>query len=200
MLTFYFIRHGTKEAVPVDPQLTPLGMKQAEITAEHLRHTPFRAIIASPKQRTRHTAEILAKPHGISVQTDSRLVERLEWEAEKSFDEFIAEWKKTDIDRDYEPRNGISSNKNGERVENVLTELSEKYPEGNILIVTHGGTIGDMLRRLFAKTAFEYITDTETGATYINILECSVTIVQKTGGTYTLHKLADVSHLSIPLI
>lgn len=200
MLTFYFIRHGQKEAIPFDPPLTKIGFKQAEFTANLLKNINFLEVVSSPKLRTKQTAEIIARPHSINISTDFRLVERLEWEKDESFNEFITEWNKTDIDRSYLPKKGISSRSNGQRVKLLLDEISEKHQEGNILVVTHGGTIGDLLRNLFSETAIEHMTEPISGAKYIDILECSVTIIRKTNDKFELVKLGDISHLSIPLI
>lgn len=200
MITFYLVRHGQKEAVPFDPPLTTVGVKQAEVTAELLKDISFKKVVASPKLRTKQTAEIIAKPHSLPVSTDERLIERLEWENDETFDEFIAEWNKTDIDRSYLPKKGMSSNTNGERMKNILDELSEKYKDGNILIVSHGGTIGDLLRNLFTEEAIEHKTEPKSGARYIDILECGVTTIKKNDDKYELLKIGDISHLSIPLI
>lgn len=200
MITFYFVRHGNKEAVPFDPPLTAVGVKQAEVTAELLKNIDFQKVISSPKLRTRQTAEIIAKPHALKVAIDQRLIERLEWEKDESFDEFIAEWNKTDIDRSYQPKKGMSSLKNGEQIKYVLDELSSKCKDGNILIVTHGGTIGDLLRQLFTEQAIDHKTEPLSGARYIDILECSVTVIQKEKDKYELLKTNDISHLSTPLI
>jgi broad specificity phosphatase PhoE len=200
MITFYLVRHGTKEATPFDPSLTQVGVKQAETTAELLKNISFREIISSPKLRTKQTAELLAKPQVLPVVIDNRLVERLEWENNTSFDEFIKEWNKTDIDRNYLPRKGMSSSANGEQMKKILDELSQKHQEGNILIVTHGGTIGDLLRQLFTEKAINHKTESTSGAKYIDIPECSITTIQKLENEYKLGKLGDISHLSIPLI
>lgn len=200
MITFYLVRHGKKEAVPFDPPLTTVGLKQAEVTAEFLKDIQFKEVLASPKTRTKQTAEIIATSHSLPVNTDDRLIERLEWENDESFDEFIAEWNKTDIDRSYLPRKGMASKTNGERMKNLLDELVDKYEEGNILIVSHGGTIGDVLRNLFTEEAIEHKIEPISGARYIDILECGVTTTRKTDDKYELLKIGDISHLSIPLI
>lgn len=200
MTTFYLVRHGAKENIPFDPSLTVIGIKQAEATAKYLKNITFKAIFASHKLRAKQTAQIIAKEHNISVITDKRLQERMEWEQDKSFDEFIAEWDKTDIDRDYEPKVGSSSKNNGKQIRKVIDELADKYNKGNVLIVTHGGSIGDLLRNIFVKNKFVYKIHTLSGAPYIDILECSVTVIQKKRNKYKLLKVNDVSHLSIPLI
>ena len=200
MTTFYLVRHGIKVAIPFDPPLTAVGVKQAEVTAELLKDIDFKEVISSPKFRTKQTAEIIAKPHSLKVSADQRLVERMEWENDKSFDEFILEWNKTAIDRNYRPKKGLLSSANGQQMEKLLEEFSDKYNEGSILVVTHGGTIGDLLHQLFTEEAIDHETEPVSGAKYIKILECSVTTIQKIGNKYTLNKLNDISHLSIPLI
>lgn len=200
MLTFYIIRHGLKEAFPFDPPLTKIGIKQAEATAELLKNISLKEVIVSPKLRTKQTAEILIKPHSLAIVMDQRLVERLEWENEESFDDFISEWNRTDIDRNYQPKKGLASSVNGQQMKKLLEELSDKHKEGKILIVTHGGTIGDLLRNLFTEEAIEHKIEKVSGAKYIKILECSVTIIQENKGKYSLLKLGDTSHLSTPLI
>ncbi len=41
MVTFYFVRHGLKEAVPFDPSLTTIGLEQAKAAAELLKNIFF---------------------------------------------------------------------------------------------------------------------------------------------------------------
>lgn len=195
MLTFYFIRHGQKETIPFDPPLTELGVKQAETTAEHLKNISFDKIIASPKLRTRQTAEIIAKSHSLQVFSDIRLIERLEWENDESFDKFLTRWNKTDIDRKFQPKKGKSSYSNGQQMRKVIDELSKIYRSGNMLIVTHGGSIGDLLRNLFAEEILNHKTEPISGARYIEILECSITKVQKRDGKYILKRVNDTTHL-----
>ncbi|MDZ4227790.1 MAG: histidine phosphatase family protein [Candidatus Levybacteria bacterium] len=196
MLNFYFVRHGIKENVPFDPPLTKMGAKQAELTGKRLKDIPFKGIIASHKLRTQQTAKIIAKHLKLPVLADSRLQERLEWEKDMAFDEFATEWNKTDIDRDYKPKNGVSSHGKGRQVKKVVDELLKIHGDGNVLIVAHGGSIGDLLRNLFAQEKLPHKANSISGAKYIGIHECSVTIVQMLGDKYKLLKLADISHLS----
>ncbi len=200
MLNFYLVRHGAKEAIPFDPRLTEVGLKQAEVTAEYLKDISFNEILTSPKLRAKQTAETIAKPHSLMVRTDARLVERLEWENDESFNDFITEWNKTDINRNYLPKKGSSSKEKGELMKDILDELSNNYKDGNVLIVTHGGSIGDLLRHLFTEEALSHKTEPLSGTKYIDILECSVTTIQKNEDSYKLLNLNDISHLSIPLI
>lgn len=200
MTSFYLIRHGQKEAIPFDPPLTAIGIKQAEVTADCLKDVSFKVVFVSSKLRAKQTAEIIAKPHSLPISLDDRLIERLEWENSESFDEFIVEWAKTDNNRSYQPTIGDSSINKGKKMKEVIEELAAKYEEGNVLVVTHGGAIGDLLRNLFSEENIRHEIDPVTGAPHIQISECSITIVQKDTHGYKLDKLNDISHLSIPLI
>ncbi len=200
MLTFYLVRHGTKEAIPFDPPLTRIGLKQAEVTADYLKAISFIKVIASPKLRTQQTAKEIAKQQSLPIYTDERLLERMEWQENETFEEFIAEWNKTDIDRSYFPRTGMSSSANGKQARKLLDELSNQHEEGNILVVTHGGTIGDILRNLFTEEKINHATEPKSDAKYIDLLECSITTIKSGSGNYELLMLGDISHLSIPLI
>ena len=199
MTTIYLVRHGNKEAVPFDPALTKVGLKQAEITGEYLKATPFSAIIVSPKTRTQQTARAIAKQQSLDFIIDKRLVERMEWENNETFDEFITEWSRTDVDRRYQPLVGESSVRKGEKMKEVIEEYSSKFKDSNILLVTHGGSIGDLLRLLFGEKDTPHVIDPVTDAPHIQIGECSITVVEKGGDDYRLVKINDTSHLSLPL-
>lgn len=199
MLTFYLIRHGLKEAIPFDPPLTSIGVKQAEATAEYLKDIDIKSIVSSPKLRAKQTADIVAKPHGLIVTTDDRLTERLEWEGNETFEEFLIEWRKTDLDRKFNPRIGNSSVSKGEIMKQVIDELSEKYKEGNIVITSHGGAIGDLLRHLLGENATPHRIDPVTNAPHIQLNECSITIIERDKDKFKLKKINDTSHLSTPL-
>lgn len=195
MINFYFVRHGEKEAIPFDPPLTKIGQQQAKKTAEKLRNIEFKAIFSSPKKRTRQTSEQIGKIHKIPVIFDERLVERLEWLEEEKFDEFVNRWNETDLDRSLTPTNGMSSSKNGERMKLFINEVSNKYLNGNILVVTHGGTIGDLLRNLFGEENIEHVVDNRSGTRFIKLKECSITKIIFDEEKFELECLGDISHL-----
>ena len=81
----YLIRHGATDnnrARPprlqgrrTDPALSDEGRKQAEAVATLLAGQPIDAVYSSPLLRARQTAEPIARPHGLSVETVDDLVE-----------------------------------------------------------------------------------------------------------------------------
>lgn len=195
MLRFYFVRHGEKERVPFDPKLTSLGIEQATATAKFLRKIKFEEVVVSPKSRTQETAQVIAGELGLPITTIEELQERLEWQKEETFEEFVKEWYKTDIDRSHKSAVGMSSAGNGERIRKILDMISQRHKEGNILVVSHGGTIGDMLRNLFGESTIEHKPWKNPEAKYIDIHECSITIVEKENDQYKLVSINGQEHL-----
>jgi broad specificity phosphatase PhoE len=60
-------------------RLSSEGAAEAARLAERLAGAPVVAVDASPLERAVETAEILARPHGLSVRTDNRLEEWSFW-------------------------------------------------------------------------------------------------------------------------
>lgn len=55
--------------------LSALGHSQAAATAEYLAEHPLRRVISSPLLRARQTADAIARPHGLAVESDPALTE-----------------------------------------------------------------------------------------------------------------------------
>lgn len=201
MVTFYLVRHGQKEKFIGDPPLNEVGKKQARHTAKFLKNKHIQRIYASPFKRTTETADFISKELGLEVGFDDRLRERMNWgdKENEAFEEFIKEWQKTDLDRDYQPYHGFSSRESGRRLESFLNEISKNIQKGSVLIVAHGGIIGDLLRNVFLEKDLPFVVNEISKAKYIEILECSVTIIKK-DKELILEKIGDISHLPIPLV
>jgi broad specificity phosphatase PhoE len=80
--TVHLVRHGKVEnpagvvygRLP-GYHLSDLGRRQAEAAAERLAGADLAVVWASPLERAQETAAIIAKPHGVEVVTDERLIE-----------------------------------------------------------------------------------------------------------------------------
>jgi len=55
--------------------LSELGVRQAELVAEHLRDCDLVAVVASPLLRAQQTAEPIGARHGLDLVTDEGLIE-----------------------------------------------------------------------------------------------------------------------------
>lgn len=60
--------------------ITELGVREAKILAERLKHQNISAIITSPYLRCRHTAEIINEYHGLPIVYDERFNEMYRYE------------------------------------------------------------------------------------------------------------------------
>jgi broad specificity phosphatase PhoE len=66
--TFILVRHAEKASAPSkDPPLTEVGRQRAQRLADALQGTRLDAVYSSPYQRTRLTAEAVAKAQGLPV-------------------------------------------------------------------------------------------------------------------------------------
>lgn len=59
-----------------DTPLTPFGREQAGVARDVIAKENITTIYSSPLLRAKETAEYIAKPHGLIVQMDDRLLER----------------------------------------------------------------------------------------------------------------------------
>ncbi len=80
--TVFLARHGqTKSNVTLyymgwsNEDLSEIGYTQVRSLSSRLASLPIASVYSSPLQRTRATATILAKPHGLEVETSDDLIE-----------------------------------------------------------------------------------------------------------------------------
>ncbi|MGY4968301.1 histidine phosphatase family protein [Streptomyces nigrescens] len=172
MTIFYLVQHAEKERQLGDPGLTALGREQAARTAEWVRHLGLQAVFSSPLLRTRETAQFIAAATGLPVQEDARLRERMNWDDDEPFEEFLADWAATVENRDFVPRSGDSSRQAGARFLSCLSDLAEE--RGPIAVVTHGGVTVDLLRTLAGDDALT--------ASLLNegVPSCAITTLDRT--------------------
>lgn len=198
MLHIYLVRHGQKDHDPSDPALTEFGHQQAQHTGEFLKSFPITKIVASPRLRTQQTAGHLATALSLNVETDPRLMERMDFGefVNGTREDFFKEWTKASSDREYVPRWGDSSVNTGRRIEALIHELDQAAVEQHVVLVTHGGAIADVLRNIFdAEQTEPLLFDFKEGRDF-RIDECSVTRIGKEADQFHLHELHCISHLT----
>jgi probable phosphoglycerate mutase len=112
-----FLRHG-QTAINrdgrfqgrTDPPLTELGRVQANRAAELFATATVTRVIASPLTRAIETATPIADAHGITIETDARLVELDygEWDERGLGDVTPEEWARWRADTSFAPPGGES--------------------------------------------------------------------------------------------
>jgi broad specificity phosphatase PhoE len=75
-----------------------------------------------------------------------RLRERMNWDGSQTFEQFLAEWDRSVLDRDFAPVRGDSSRQAAARLHAFLLDLAAE--PGPVAAVTHGGVTADLLRTL----------------------------------------------------
>jgi probable phosphomutase (TIGR03848 family) len=156
MTTFLLIRHGDNDylshtLVGWTPgiHLNARGRAQAERLAERLSRSGVSAIYSSPLERTRETAEPLARRFGIEVCISEALgeIRTGEWTG-RTFEELQqdARWRRFNAFR------GGARIPGGEtmievqhRMAAAVEETRRKHPEETVALVSHGDPIRAIL-------------------------------------------------------
>ena len=153
-LKLYFLRHGETNysrtgayCGEVDAELTPEGVRMAKAFADAYRLVAWTAVYVSPMKRTIATAQPLCDVLGVKMELRPGLEEMHYGKWEDKTVEFVKEhyWD------DYihwltepawnPPTGGETSVEIASRASLVIAEIQQKYPTGNVLVVSHKATI-----------------------------------------------------------
>ena len=143
-MKIFVLRHGeTNENITgimqgnMDTELNEIGRNQAKSVAAKVKENNIDLVISSPKKRTIETASLAAP--GIELITDDRLLSRNHGEFQgKRRDEIDLEnyWN---IKKNVKFEKAESVGALFNRVVSLLEDIIIKYPNRNILLVTHSG-------------------------------------------------------------
>ena len=160
-LTLYFLRHGetiySKTGAycgEVDAELTPEGAQMAQAFAKAYRSIPWKAAYVSPMKRTIATAQPLCEALGLEMQLRDGLKEirygkwedkTLDFVKQHYWDDYI-HWLAEPAWNP--PTGGETSVEISSRASIVIAEIQQKYATGNVLVVSHKGTVRIILCEL----------------------------------------------------
>ena len=200
-LTCYFLRHGQTEfsranafcGSGLNPELTPDGQAMAQAFAQSYRHIVWNAVYASPLRRAVATAEPLCEMLGASPQLrdDLKEIGYGRWEGQS------VETVSRDFHDDYlrwtadpawnAPTGGETAIAIARRGLQVVEEIRDQFPSGNVLVVSHKATIRIILCGLLGIDVgrFRFRLGCPVG---------SVSVVEFTANGPLLHRLADRTH------
>lgn len=137
MTTLYLARHGeTVDNVnkimqgQTQGRLTANGQRQAAELRDKLASTHFDAIMASDLRRAIDTADIIAKPHGMTVTMTPLLRER-DWGSFTG--RYIPDLKDETWPTDIESTDQLKA-----RAASFIAYLQDNYPDMTVLAVGHG--------------------------------------------------------------
>ncbi len=145
------IRHGEtdwnkkqKLQGRIDIELNETGIKQAKLLGKHFKNDKWNIVVSSPLRRAYQTAEQISNELSIKdILIEDDLVER---------DYGLASGlTKSEREKLYPEKNypGIEDKKKlEERMVNCILNLSKKYKDKNILIISHGSAINTFLSKI----------------------------------------------------
>jgi 2,3-bisphosphoglycerate-dependent phosphoglycerate mutase len=201
--TVLVVRHGESAAeVPGqpfalrdghgDPELHPVGRRQAELLADRLEHEPIDAIYVTTLRRTHETAAPLASRLGITPieEPDLREVFLGEWEGglfraraianDPLFVEVFRQ-ERWDVIPGAEPLESFD-----ERVWGAFQRIVAAHPDQKVMVVAHGGVIAHLLHRVSDSRRFAFsVAD-----------NASISEVVAGPDRIILRRYNDVSHLA----
>lgn len=158
--TIYFVRHGQSNdnVAPVfqspNSPLSEEGEKQAERIAERVSKLNFEALIASPFERAKQTAEAITKMTGKATEYSELFVERVKptyingkpYTDEKA-NTLWREWEKSLYTPGMRVEDGENFDDLVARADNALAFLNKKS-ERSLIVVTHGYFLRTIVARV----------------------------------------------------
>ena len=158
MTEFVLVRHGQTDwnvarryQGQMDIPLNAEGIRQAEVLAELLAPETYDAIYSSDLQRALQTAALLQRGRNIAVIPDARLREIGfgEWEG-TCLDDVRATYPQRFSQSAQDPTiplapGGESVSAVAARTAGFADEISGIFPEGSVLVVTHGLALATLI-------------------------------------------------------
>jgi len=200
---FILVRHGESAAAvdgerfdlvdgQGDPPLAPDGLEQAQRVADRLGAMAVDAIYVTTLRRTAQTAAPLAARLGITptVEADLREVHLGEWEGGE-FRRRVANADPLAVQLLVEERWDVipgaeSATAFSTRVVGAVTRLAQAHPGQRLVVFSHGGTIGEVLRQAVGAERGFAFTGSDNGAISQLVIH---------GDRWILRGFNDTSHL-----
>ena len=194
------VRHGETEwnvsgrwQGHLDAPLTPHGEAQAKALGERLKGGTFDACYTSDLGRAVHTSRLIGAPSALHFETDERLRERdlgviqglttseMLDQCPDVYDSF------RNNGPDYLVPEGESFRQFSKRCVSAIEDFSDRHVGHSLLVVTHGGVLGSIFRHVVGLSL-------DAPRRYA-LLNCSVNVIEKKNGDWSVLHWGDVSHL-----
>ena len=178
------VRHGESEGnvtrifttTPMTLALTDLGRRQARDAAARIRvlSNP-RIVIASQYHRARDTGAIIAEELSLPFEIREGLHERETGEfAGKPYESiFEAEGYDPDYPWTWVPPGGESYEHVRDRVGPILDELVARFPDDDVVVVSHGGVMVSMWAHMTSRWDDAHVP-----------ANCGIIVVEHRGGEF----------------
>jgi len=180
----YLVRHGETQLSAEDRfsgaanvYLSEQGREQVEHLARRLADDSISAVYCSPLDRTKETAVILAKPHGlVPIPNDGlREISHGHWEGlsrkevEQRFHEEYLAWESDPFT--FAPEAGESGISVLARALPVIRKIVVEHEDKNVLVVSHKATIRLILSSLLGFDERGYRDRLDQAPACLNVLD-----------------------------
>ena len=199
-LRLFVIRHGEtawsrerRFTGSRDVALTALGLRQCDAVAQALAPQPLAAVYASPLERARTSAEIIAKPHRLEVRVEAAFREMMFGPWEGLTREEVAARFPDDYERwrtapdtlalpDAETLPEVAA-----RVRCGLAALAGAHPDATLVLVSHA-----VIARALVLDALGLGLDRLWS---VDASPASITEIEFEPGWATVHRMNTLAHL-----
>lgn len=204
-MALLFVRHGESEGNAggiiqgqLDLGLTALGRLQGSWTGEALSRGTVAAVVSSPLQRSRVTAEVIGARLGLTPRLDDRLMEYGFGELSGlNREEIGVRFPQVALTGFAGSYNGAWTPIPGEegreaffnRVSQSIDELAEEAGDDQVVVVTHGGFLNAACHHFLGV---DYVKQPAR----FHFGNCSITeIARDRGGRFVVRRHNDTCHL-----
>lgn len=199
-----FVRHGETDwnvahrmQGHTDIPLNENGRAQAACGREYFASMKgeIAGFFSSDLLRASQTAEIIAEPHGMAVERDSRLREMnlgvfQTYDRTESEAKYPAEWASYGASRTFKIPGGESKVELYNRVAAGVEDIAAKFAGKTIIVVAHGGALRAIHARLQGVPAEVDPPDSES---YLNAAVSEAVFDE--GGKWSIVRWNDASHI-----
>jgi len=182
----------------LDPPLSELGRRQAALLGARLAARRFAGLYASDLKRAFETAEVVGAAIHLEPEPRTSLREVFlgEWEGltteeiAERYPEAWASWVE-------EPQWDLVPGGEGQaafdrRVAAAMDGILRLHPQGDVLVVTHGGVIQVALHRIVGKPS--------RGLFPFKIQNASITLIERRDGRSIIGGVNDIAHLESSVV
>ena len=144
MTNIYFVRHAQPDYSCADAVLRPLtdeGMRDTLRVVEAMRDIHLDYAVSSPYKRSYDTIKQTADEHGLDIDIDDRLHERISGKNSNNAEMFRRRW----ADLSFCESDGECLKSVMDRNIAALNDILNAHRDGNILVGTHGTALSTIL-------------------------------------------------------
>lgn len=196
MKKLYLVRHADKEKTPF-PKLSSMGQVQAKKLTTLFDKNKKYMLLSSQMTRALQTAKYISEHLSVDINKHHELKERYEFEEipGRGYQDYLNQIKQSNQNRNFVLPNGMTSNKKAEQVIDLIYQYITAHPNVSLIAITHGGTILDVLRTLYANKDFKKVNASISTWQDIKIPPSSITTIQINKELKELLTIGSTPHL-----